>query len=1575
MLLAVLLTTFGLVAVGPAAAVSTPTFVQGDANEITSGKVNNLAFANANTAGNLIAVYVSWSNGGTVTVSDSRGNPYASATPRTSWAGNWSSQVFFAKNIAGGTNRVTASFATSINSFGVMYIHEYSGVDRSNPLDVTKSATGTGTAMNTGAVATTNAADLLFAGGASRNTVTQGGAGYTTRSTAYGNRTQDRNVTAIGSYSATATQNGNAWVLQLVAFRADNGTPDTSPPTAPTGLTAAAVSSAQINLAWSASSDDVGVTGYKVVRNGTQVGTPTTTSYQDTGLAPSTTYTYTVSAVDAAGNTSPPSTASATTAAAPPVDTTPPSVSITAPAAGGMVSGNVAVMAAATDDVGVVGVQFLLDGANLGAEDTTAPYSIAWDTTLTPNGQHTVTARARDAAGNVGTSSDVVVTVSNTTPPPTGPLAAYAFEEGIGNTVADVSGHNLTGTLINGPTWTTGRYGSAVNLDGVDDSVDLGNPTALQLTGSMTVSAWIYSAVFPADDAAIVSKRGATGFQLDTTIDEGPRTVGFKLSSGSGADMLRYGATAMQTNAWYHVAGVYNAQTATMDVYLNGQLDNGARVGTVASSQQNSSLNVNIGERASGGFNFNGRIDDVRIYNRALTAAEVQADMNQPLGGGTSADPTPPTVNITAPATNASVNDIITVTADAADNVGVAGVQFYVDGVATGTEDTAAPYGVQWDTRTATNGAHSLTARARDAAGNSTLSTAVPVNVSNVNQFQNEILATGFNLPTSIEFLPDGRLLVIELAGRIRVLPPPYTTPDPTPFLQLTNIGSAGVQQGIYDIALDPDFVNNHWYYAFYTLGTPNRDRLSRFTANATNTGTVAGSEFVLYQDPQDANAEHHGGAISFGNDGKLYFTTGEHFDAGAAQDLTSPRGKVHRINKDGTIPTDDPFYDGAGPNWDSIWAYGLRNPYRAYYDAPTGRYFIGDVGGNDPATAKEEVNLGGRGANYGWPNSEGSCTGQCTSPIYWYAHNGRDAAITAGFVYHGTQFPASYQGSFFFADYTQNWIRRLTLDGSGNVTGVFNFEPADGSVDGPYGDIVYLTEGPDGALYYVDLGYSDVGGTYGVSKIRRIRFVTSNQAPVAAAAATPTSGPAPLTVSFSSAGSLDPEGQPITYSWDFGDGATSTSANPTHAYAAGHYSARLTVSDGVNTTLSTPIAIDSGTKPVATSLSPTDGAFFVAGQTISFSGTANDAEDGPLPASAYTWNIDFLHDGHVHPGIPETGVTSGSFTIPTTGHDFSGTTRYRITLTVTDSTGLTDVKSVTIWPTKVNLSFGASPSGATLYLDGIAKTTPFVYDTLVGFQHTIEARDQTIGSSSYAFQSWSDGGAALHTITVPSTDQSYIATFAVTTPPPEPISFVQVSSATPQSSLDTVAVPYSVAQAAGGTNVVAIGWNSATSSVSSVSDSAGNTYELAAPVARSAGLSQTIYFARNIKASAAGNVVTVRFVTTVPFADVRITEYRGIDIGNPVNATASANGTSVAASSGSVTTTSAKTLLFGAGMTTGGFVSAATGFTTRVITPQDADIIVDRAVTATGNYAAGATQSSAAEWVMQVVAFRGALQ
>ena len=188
------------------------------------------------------------------------------------------------------------------------------------------------------------------------------------------------------------------------------------------------------------------------------------------------------------------------------------------------------------------------------------------------------------------------------------------------------------------------------------------------------------------------------------------------------------------------------------------------------------------------------------------------------------------------------------------------------------------------------------------------------------------------------------------------------------------------------------------------------------------------------------------------------------------------------------------------------------------------------------------------------------------------------------------------------------------------------------------------------------------------------------------------------------------------------------------------------------------------------------------------------------------------------------------------------------------------------------------------------------------------------------------------------------------------PPAFVQVKAATPQTNQSSVAVTYTGAQTAGNTNILAIGWNNATSNITSVTDSAGNTYQLAVPTARGSGVSQAIYYATNIKAAAAGtNTVTVTFNTATPYVDVRALEYSGLDPVNPFDVGTSASGTGTSANSGTVTTTAANALIFGAGITTGGFSTAGTNFTTRIITVPDADIAQDRIVTSTGAYSATA--------------------
>ncbi|HUL99358.1 MAG TPA: putative collagen-binding domain-containing protein, partial [Mycobacterium sp.] len=216
-------------------------------------------------------------------------------------------------------------------------------------------------------------------------------------------------------------------------------------------------------------------------------------------------------------------------------------------------------------------------------------------------------------------------------------------------------------------------------------------------------------------------------------------------------------------------------------------------------------------------------------------------------------------------------------------------------------------------------------------------------------------------------------------------------------------------------------------------------------------------------------------------------------------------------------------------------------------------------------------------------------------------------------------------------------------------------------------------------------------------------------------------------------------------------------------------------------------------------------------------------------------------------------------------------------------------------------------------------------------------------------------------------------ATTTASPPPPSSPTFVQQNSVTPQTAQSTVTVSYAQPQTTGNLNVVVVGWYSTNATITSVTDSAGNTYAVAAPLKHSSQMYQAIYYAKNIGASAAGNVVTVKFSAAVQFADIRLAEYSGLDTVNPFDTTSSGTGSPATATSGNVTTSKPVELLVGAGDTSGLFTAAGSGYTKRVITNPDGDILEDRVVTATGSYAATAAQSG--DEVMQVVAFKAAGQ
>ncbi|BBO35243.1 hypothetical protein PLANPX_4855 [Lacipirellula parvula] len=653
--------------------------------------------------------------------------------------------------------------------------------------------------------------------------------------------------------------------------------------------------------------------------------------------------------------------------------------------------------------------------------------------------------------------------------------------------------------------------------------------------------------------------------------------------------------------------------------------------------------------------------------------------------------------------------------------------------------------------------------------------------------FTESVVASNLTSPIAMTAEPSGhRLWVAFQDGRLGVIEHDALQSQLAYTLPCDGTGERGFQ----GIALDPDFETNGFIYVYYTATSPeSHNRLSRLTVDPTTDKTILpGSEVVLLDLPlfsqlptNKAPIWHMGGAIQFLSDGTLTIQIGDHQNNSIVQNNNAPLGKVLRVNRDGSPRTDNPFYNPAdtnpagGNDWsgnapgdvdwiDYVWASGLRNPFSSDVDPVTGRYFINDVG---EGTWEEidEATVAGR--NFGWPLTEGAFNPATfptfTNPVLAYNHS-EDSAITGGAFYSGVlpQFPAQYQGGYFYSQFTAGRIKYVD---PANPAAAVTF-----ATGAEYPMNIEVTS--DGSLYYIARG-AGAGGAPGIGtgSIRKIQFAANiapqiNQHPSNALVSLGQNA----IFTASAAGST-----PLNYQWQRYNGSAfvnipgATSATLTLnnvSLADNGAQVRVVVTNIVGNAVSNvaTLAVTTDTPPTPTIVTPTLSKTYVGGETISFSATAQDLEDGALGGSAMTWQVDLHHDTHSHPFMPPTaGISSGSFVIPTIG-EISPNVWYRITLTVVDSAGLKTSIFRDVHPVTSNFTVMTNFGGGQILIDGQPQAAPLTTTGVVNIERTLTAPLTQLTSTGAlaTFVRWQDGETNnTRTIATPASGQAYIALYA----------------------------------------------------------------------------------------------------------------------------------------------------------------------------------------------------------------------
>jgi glucose/arabinose dehydrogenase len=617
--------------------------------------------------------------------------------------------------------------------------------------------------------------------------------------------------------------------------------------------------------------------------------------------------------------------------------------------------------------------------------------------------------------------------------------------------------------------------------------------------------------------------------------------------------------------------------------------------------------------------------------------------------------------------------------------------------------------------------------------------------------FTDSLLASDLHQAIDFHFLPDERCLCLHKHGQVTILDISGTEVKYSNYAVVSTV--ARKEHGTLGFAIDPKFPEKPYVY-FYSA-TPFGNSIIRYTHDERTGGASSrGSHSkVLWEGSSERNGGiHFGGGVSFGPDDMLYFTTGDQNVPENAQNLTEQAGKIHRIHRDGSFPLDNlGMQDGSGGNIDSVWAFGLRNPFRAAWDIKSNLFLFGDVGSNTGEDAWEEINQGLAGKNYGWPKCEGKCgaesqfstTCECQKSVpeatrhetgvvnYRHSQFGNKGCVVAGETYWPSwgkfgQFPQVYHGKYFFTDHTIRTIFYVDIV-NGNVQSTmhefYNLHSAF-SDDHYAGRPVALRVGPKNALFYID---------YYQNSLRQISYYKSSEgnAPPKISnfvASPPSSVHKTLDVTFYLEATNDDEFETVTYTFVFGDGVSATVSSLAgsiihhHYEHPGRYEANVIVTDSMHTVRSSHLVIQVGLPAAAKIVSPLDGFHFRGSETVQMHGVALDPMGLPCSGCEFEWELSLKHDEHFHPFLDGLVGTTVTFVAPSDGHEFYNNVTLEIRLTVTTADGLIATDTINIESEEVDVTFASSLPNIPISIVGVPYTAPHVHDMTIGFTVPVSA-------------------------------------------------------------------------------------------------------------------------------------------------------------------------------------------------------------------------------------------------------------